>query len=67
MEGSQTAGDHNTDVTDHSCSLANLVTYTFLHILDQKVWGAALKSHQNSLLQAEQTQLPQLLLTRQVL
>ncbi|OWK61773.1 hypothetical protein RLOC_00011756 [Lonchura striata] len=30
------AGDRKTDVTDHSCSLANLVTCTFLHKLDQK-------------------------------
>lgn len=63
MEGSQTAGDSKTDVTDHSCPLANLVTHTFLLKLDQKVWEAALRSHWNSLLQAEQTQIPQLLLT----
>lgn len=39
MEGNQMARDHKTDVTDHSCSLANLVTHIFLHKLDQKVWG----------------------------
>lgn len=63
MEGCQMAGDRKTDVTDHSCPLANLVTRTFLHKLDQKVWGAALRSRWKSLLQAEQIQLPQLLLT----